>query len=201
MKLDMETAKAMMEKSGGSLFLRGTGITELPEGLTVGGSLDLMWTGITALPRGLTVAYTLNMRGTGITSLPEDLLVGLDLDLRASAITSLPKGLVVGGWIWLNGTGVTELPEDLKVGGCIDVRGTLITKGDVSRVQWLRYGDYDPGRYVYTNELTLVKRREIIDGYTYYVGEFPDRNVVSDGRNYVQCENFQEGIQLLKEMS
>ena len=42
-------------KFGGSLDLRGTGITALPEGLTVGGSLDLSDTGITALPEGLTV--------------------------------------------------------------------------------------------------------------------------------------------------
>ena len=33
---------------GGSLDLRGTGITALPEGLTVGGYLDLSGTGITA---------------------------------------------------------------------------------------------------------------------------------------------------------
>ena len=35
---------------GGSLYLRGTGITSLPEGLTVGGSLYLRGTGITSLP-------------------------------------------------------------------------------------------------------------------------------------------------------
>ena len=40
---------------GGGLDLRGTGITALPEGLTVGGGLDLRGTGITALPEGLTV--------------------------------------------------------------------------------------------------------------------------------------------------
>ena len=40
---------------GGSLDLRGTGITALPDNLTVGGSLDLRGTGITALPNNLTV--------------------------------------------------------------------------------------------------------------------------------------------------
>ena len=33
--------------------MRGTGITSLPDGLTVGGSLDLSGTGITSLPDGL----------------------------------------------------------------------------------------------------------------------------------------------------
>ena len=39
--------KKMMEQNGGSLYLRGTGITSLPDGLTVGGYLDLEGTGIT----------------------------------------------------------------------------------------------------------------------------------------------------------
>jgi len=47
MKLTIEKAKEMMEKSGGSLDLRGTGITQLPDNLTVGGWLDLSGTGIT----------------------------------------------------------------------------------------------------------------------------------------------------------
>ena len=59
-----------------SLDLRGTGITALPEGLTVGGSLDLRGTGITALPEGLTVGGYLDLEGTGITALPEGLTVG-----------------------------------------------------------------------------------------------------------------------------
>ena len=52
---------------GGSLYLRGTGITQLPDGLHVGGSLDLRGTGITQLPDGLHVGGTLDLRGTGIT--------------------------------------------------------------------------------------------------------------------------------------
>jgi len=39
--------------SEGNIDLRGTGITALPEGLSVGGWLDLRGTGITALPEGL----------------------------------------------------------------------------------------------------------------------------------------------------
>ncbi len=52
---------------GGSLDLKGTGITELPDNLSVGGSLDLKGTGITELPDNLSVGGGLYLRGTGIT--------------------------------------------------------------------------------------------------------------------------------------
>ena len=52
-----------------NLDLRGTGITSLPDNLTVGGSLDLIGTGITSLPGNLTVGDSLFLRGTGITDI------------------------------------------------------------------------------------------------------------------------------------
>ena len=67
-KLSLEKAKEMMEKTGGSLYLRGTPITALPDGLTVGGNLDLSNTPITALPDGLTVGGWLDLNGTQITA-------------------------------------------------------------------------------------------------------------------------------------
>lgn len=48
MKISIETAKRMMDENGGWLDLRGTGITSLPDNLTVGGWLDLSGTGITS---------------------------------------------------------------------------------------------------------------------------------------------------------
>ena len=51
----------------GYLYLQGTQITSLPEGLTVGGSLDLQGTQITSLPEGLTVGGSLYLQGTQIT--------------------------------------------------------------------------------------------------------------------------------------
>ena len=118
---------------GGSLDLRGTGITSLPEGLTVGGYLDLEGTGITSLPEGLTVGGSLYLEGTGITSLPEGLTVGGYLDLRGTGITSLPEGLTVGGYLDLEGTGITSLPEGLTVGGSLYLRGTGITSHNVNK--------------------------------------------------------------------
>ena len=89
MKLTLEKAKQMMEENGGSLDLEGcTGITTLPDGLTVGGSLDLEGcTGITTLPDGLTVGGYLDLHGTGITTLPDGLTVGGSLDLGDTGIT------------------------------------------------------------------------------------------------------------------
>ncbi|MFT4271852.1 MAG: hypothetical protein QM578_12640, partial [Pantoea sp.] len=52
---------------GGSLYLRGTGITSLPDNLSVGGYLYLRGTGITSLPDNLSVGGYLNLEGTGIT--------------------------------------------------------------------------------------------------------------------------------------
>jgi hypothetical protein len=112
---------------GGYLDLRGTGITALPENLTVGGYLDLRGTGITALPENLTVGGSLYLRGTGITALPENLTVGGYLDLRGTGITALPENLTVGGYLDLRRTGITALPENLTVGGSLDLEGTGIT--------------------------------------------------------------------------
>ena len=119
---------------GGSLYLCGTGITSLPENLTVGGYLDLRGTGITSLPENLTVGGYLDLRGTGITSLPENLTVGGGLDLSGTGITSLPENLTVGGSLYLRGTGITSLPDGLTVGGSLYLEGcTGIT--DTSKVK------------------------------------------------------------------
>ena len=67
MKLTLEQAQKMMERNGGGLYLSGTGITSLPDNLTVGGSLYLRGTGITSLPDNLTVGGWLDLSGTGIT--------------------------------------------------------------------------------------------------------------------------------------
>ena len=119
---------------GGSLDLSGTGITSLPDNLTVGGSLDLRCTGITSLPDNLTVGGWLDLSGTGITSLPDNLTVGGKLDLRGTGITSLPDNLTVGGWLDLYACAdITSLPDNLTVGGWLDLSGTGIT--DTSKVK------------------------------------------------------------------
>ena len=113
---------------GGSLYLRGTKITELPDNLTVGGSLDLSETNITKLPDNLTVGGSLYLRGTNITELPDNLTVGGSLYLRGTKITELPDNLTVGEYLDLEGTKITKLPDNLTVGGSLDLSGTNIRK-------------------------------------------------------------------------
>ena len=48
MKLTIERARELMQRNDGSLYLRGTQITSLPDNLTVGGSLYLSGTQITS---------------------------------------------------------------------------------------------------------------------------------------------------------
>ena len=52
--------KTEEEIKNGSLLLRGTGITSLPDNLTVGGYLLLRGTGITSIPGNLTVGGSLD---------------------------------------------------------------------------------------------------------------------------------------------
>ena len=66
--LTLDMAAEMMKNDGDLLNLRGTGITALPDNLTVGDLLDLRGTGITALPDNLTVGGWLNLEGTGIAT-------------------------------------------------------------------------------------------------------------------------------------
>lgn len=47
MKYTLLQLQKKMNGNGGSLDLRGTGITALPDGLSIGGWLDLSGTGIT----------------------------------------------------------------------------------------------------------------------------------------------------------
>ena len=163
-----------LENEYGSLNLRNTGITSLPEGLTVGGWLDLRGTSITSLPEGLTVGGWLDLNGTPITALPEGLTVGGGLDLSNTPITALPEGLTVGGWLDLNGTPITAPAKYKK----------------------LKNGMYVPGKYLYAdNILTHVKNAREKDGYTFYEGKIPGKNVVFDGKNYAHCKTFREGLE------
>ena len=83
---------------GDSLYLRGTGITALPDNLTVGGSLDLEnCTGITALPDNLTVGGSLYLENcTGITG---EVKVNKKLSSKAIAAISRVSNMPIF-WEW-----------------------------------------------------------------------------------------------------
>jgi len=195
MKISIETAKRIIDENGGSLDLSGTGITVLPDNLTVGGWLNLSGTGITALPDNLTVGRGLNLRGTGITALPDNLTVGGWLDLSGTGITALPDNLTVGGSLDLSGTGITALPDNLTVGGWLNLSGTGITESEIEKVNQLHNSDYRPGHWIYAdNILSHIKKEKHLKQYTFYVGRIPGRNVIFDGANYAHCATLREGI-------
>ena len=106
---------------GGGLDLSGTGITALPENLTVGGWLDLRYTGITALPENLTVGGGLDLSYTGITALPDNLMVGGGLDLSGTGITNptvkkLCQGdYVPGKYLYADGI-LTHIKKKKQIG-------------------------------------------------------------------------------------
>ena len=105
--LEQKFSKNVHYQVEGDLSLYGcTGLTALPENLSVGGNLDL---------RGC----------TALTALPENLSVGGSLYLsRCTGLTALPENLSVGGYLDLRGcTGLTALPENLSVGGYLDLEG------------------------------------------------------------------------------
>ena len=195
MKMTLEEAEKRMEANGGSLYLRGTQITALPDNLTVGGWLDLRGTQITALPDNLTVGGSLYLSGTQITALPDNLTVGGSLDLRGTQITALPDNLTVGGSLDLRGTQITALPDNLTVGGSLDLRGTQITARERAKVRRLKDGDYVDGRYIYCDGiLTHISRKRRVRGYTLYIGKIKGNYVVSDGEIYAHCKSLRDGI-------
>ena len=98
------------------------------------------------------------------------------------------------GALDLEGTNITALPDNLTVGGSLFLRGTNIK--NQSNRHYLHQGDYVEGRYLYADGiLTHVKRKKKFQGYTYFEGKIPSRNVVYDGKNYAHCRTFREGIQ------
>ena len=177
MKITLEEAKKMMERSGGSLCLCSTQIVIRPDGVTVGGLLDLSGTPIKSLPKGLTADGLLELSDTPIESLPEGLTVAGWLDLSGTPIKSLPKGLTVGGRLYLSGTQITDKAAARKM------------------VKRLSNGDYVERRYLYADEILIpIKGRKTIGGYTVYCGKIPHRNVVSDGVHYAHCDRIRDGI-------
>ena len=77
MKLPLQEANEIMERSDGSLDLSKSQYAQLPQGLSVPGDL--------------------NLHRAKISILPENLSVGGNPDLQSPTIAALPEGLSVGG--------------------------------------------------------------------------------------------------------
>ena len=122
--LEQQFSNDVHYKVEGDLSLTGcTGLTALPENLSVGGELYLKdCTGLTALPETLSVGGNLSLKGCiGLTALPETLSVGSGLSLEGcTGLTALPENHSVEGHLSLRYcTGLTALPEHLSVRGSL----------------------------------------------------------------------------------
>ena len=138
---------------GGYLYLRGTGITSLPEGLTVGGSLDLRGTGITSLPEGLTVGGYLDLRGTGITSIIE---IKKELSIKSlSKIREVKNATNVLTWKW-NGN------EYIKVDGMISVleskRNNIFITHPICKHEQIYIVTDGEGHYAHGNSIKEARK-------------------------------------------
>ena len=115
----------------GSLDLRRTQITSLPDNLHVVGDLDLEETPITSLGDNLSVGGDLYLyMCKNLTSLGDNLHVVGSLYLSRTPITSLPDNFSVGGELHLARTQITSLPDNLVVKGGIYIYGTPLNDND-----------------------------------------------------------------------
>ena len=143
----------------------------------MGGYLDLRGTGITSLPEGLTVGESLYLRGTGITSLPEGLTVGESLYLRGTGITSLPEGLTVGESLYLEGcTGITDTSKVKRI-----LPPQAVQKIEQARNPELRW-EWAGRTYIKVDGIfsQLISRRGNVS-VVRQIGEKKDAYLVTDG--------------------
>jgi hypothetical protein len=86
------------------------------EDLIVKGNLYLGGTNITQLPEGLKVAYSLGLElCINLYSLPKGLKVGGWLDLEGSKVSSLPEGLEVESRLFIENTPLAEKYTDEEI--------------------------------------------------------------------------------------
>lgn len=76
MKLPLQEANEIMERSDGSLDLSKSQYAQLPQGLSVPGDLNLHRTKISVPPENLSVGRNLDLSRTGMAALPAGLSVG-----------------------------------------------------------------------------------------------------------------------------
>jgi len=164
------------------LIKAGINFEEKDGAITVGGSLYLRNTGITSLPDNLTVGGWLDLSKTGITSLPDNLTVGGWLDLSSTGITSLPDNLTVGGWLDLSSTGITskEREKVKKPQNMVEFQLSVQAK-----LSWQN------GRYRIFDGIFCEVLRKLKNAYKVKIG-LATKYVVTDGVNYAHGDTIKE---------
>jgi hypothetical protein len=122
--------KYIRDGSRGELFLPGTPLEYLPEGLiSVGGRLTLSFSKIKKLPDKLKkIERSLWLRKTPIEYLPENLTyIGEDLDLTGSKIKKLPDNLKIGLSLFSFETPLEYLPKNLSIGEDLYINNTPLS--------------------------------------------------------------------------
>ncbi|MEI6893895.1 MAG: hypothetical protein V5789_04515 [Colwellia sp.] len=109
------------------LYLGGSQVKQLPDSLQLSGELDISHSLITEIPTSLKVGSRCLMNNTNITRLPDGLKIGENLNLRYTLITVLPEKMTVKGNLYLWGTPITTLPDSLKVGKNLELDHTQIS--------------------------------------------------------------------------
>jgi hypothetical protein len=129
----------------GNLNISSTGVTDIPEGLSVGTllatglrleafsskvtikrDLDLSYTDV-RLQDGLTVGGTITLKSADVGPLPAN-LKACRINGDDSKISSIGPGLIVKGDLNISRTDVTTLPNDMDVWGTIHARQTVINR-------------------------------------------------------------------------
>lgn len=99
----------------GDLNLYASGLTSLPDGLTVTGELHISRNEIKTLPKNLTVG-SLDLSKTLVETLPDDITIRGSLALSDTPIRSLPDNLTIPGRLWILGGSIKSLPDNLTIG-------------------------------------------------------------------------------------
>ena len=214
MKFTYEMCQAMMDANGGTLDLRGTNATQLPEGLYIPGDLIIENCRLRKFPINCSVRGSIHMQGSKIRRITKGTRLGHGLYAYNSRLAYVPKNFVIPGNCDIVRTrlGSHGLSRGVVIGKNFDIEEDKIgpwinyvrVGGKISnRLGYSYMGDQYPIRYehyekdwLFFNGGSLIQLAHDfkMGKYHIYVGVFPDDYVVSDGKCYIRCKNIRDGL-------
>lgn len=112
---------------GGGLYLEGSWVGDLPEGLHIRGHLVFKHCRKVVLPRGLVIDGDLDLTQADVEELPRDIVIRGSLHANDSTLRRLPGSGSVGGAVFLGGTKqIEEIPAGFTVGGNLMLRDSSV---------------------------------------------------------------------------